>query len=419
MWQNCKVFTIDTIHPIIFHLAKIYIINSLAEVPRMKKNIYLILKDDLVYYPPVLSIINVCIQLGYHIVFIGNYSDGIQKKHLEEKGVLFKSTIKMNEYGPMMKKLFEKLRFRKQVYRYLNRLEISENAYVWLFHSETLCLLYRLVDHYRVIFHPLEFTEATANWKYRILSPSLNLAAIVRKSAKVVCCEYNRAQLTRGIYALDKMPYVLPNKMYIQKEEEADIPVDIREHITPILSKLKGKKIILYQGVFLNKERRLEEFCEAVKVLPDDYMLVAMGKGSEYYESLKKRYASDKILFIPFIRPPYHLLITKEASIGVLSYFPDSSNMASVINPLYCAPNKIFEYTRYGIPMISNDIPGLFYTFMQYHCGEVIKSPMTPEAIRRVIEKIQANYAEYSLGAKRYYESVDLEQLIAEILVEE
>ena len=390
--------------------------NSLSAV-RMKKRIYLILKDDLVYYPPVISIINVCVELGYHVIFIGNYADQVQQKYLENEGVVFKSTVKMNDYAPVFKKMFEKLQFKKQVFKYLKESEVSVNDYVWLFHSETLCLLHKLVDHYRVIFHPLEFTLPVANWKYRLLSPSLNLARTVRKAVKVVCCEYNRAQLTRGIFALDQLPYVLPNKMYMSHAEESGIPADIQECINPILSKLKGRKVILYQGVFLGKERRLEEFCEAIQALPDEYMLVAMGKGSEYYEKLKEKYASDRILFIPFIRPPYHLLITKEASVGVLSYFPDSTNIATVINPLYCAPNKIFEYARYGIPMISNDIPGLYYLFMQYGCGEVVRSPMTVEAICNSIEQIQSHYADYAAGAKRYYESVDVKQLIEEILV--
>lgn len=380
------------------------------------RTIYLVLKDDLVYYPPVISIINVCVEFGYRIVFIGNYADKIQKERLEAKGVVFKSTVKMSDHDSLPKKLMTKLLFKNQVFKYLHELKKEGTDYVWLFHSETLCLLHKLVDRYRVVFHSLEFTSPVANWKYKLLNPSLNLAEVVRKTFKVVCCEYNRAQLTRGIFALDKLPYVLPNKMYISDKEIENVPTDVQEFINSILPKLKGKKVILYQGVFLDKERRLEEFCEAIKALPDKYVLVAMGKGSEYYEALKKKYASEKILFIPFIRPPYHLLITQEASIGVLSYFPDATNMASVINPLYCAPNKIFEYARYGIPMISNDIPGLYYLFMQYGCGEVIQSPMTTESICKTIEEIQMNYSEYSLGAKSYYESVDVKQLIASIL---
>ncbi len=380
------------------------------------RTIYLILKDDLIYYPPVLSIMKVLFELGYKVVYIGNYADKGQKKNLEKQGVLFKPTVKLFDSNSLFKKLVMKLRFKNQVNKYLKAECISPSDYVWLFHTETLCLLNDLVDRYRVIFHPLEFTQSVANWRYRVLNPFLNLADTVRKSTKVVCCEYNRAQITKGIYSLEQMPYVLPNKMYVTKDELIDAPKDIQTLINPILSKIDGKKIILYQGVFLDKERRLEEFCEAIKEMSDDYILIAMGKGSSYYESLKEKYESEKILFIPFIRPPYHLLVTRVASIGVLSYFPDSANISTVINPLYCAPNKIFEYARYAIPMISNDIPGLYYIFMEYGCGEVVCQPMTTDRIKSTIEKIYIDYDKYSSSALRYYESVDIKKIISSVL---
>lgn len=195
------------------------------EYKAVKKTIYFILKDDLVYYPPVLSILKVSTELGWHAVFIGNYADDMQKKQLEAKGVLFKPTVKMSDTASMPKKLIEKLRFRTQVYKYLNELAVTASDYVWLFHSETLCLLHKLVERYRVIYHPLEFTLPKADWKYRLLSHSLNLSETVRQACKVVCCEYNRAQMTKGIFALDKLPYVLPNKMYVPDEEESRFPV--------------------------------------------------------------------------------------------------------------------------------------------------------------------------------------------------
>lgn len=378
--------------------------------------VYLILKDDIIYYPPVLSIINVLLELKYKVVYIGNYIDEEQKKQLEVRGAIFRPTVRMKDDASLLKKLTMKLKFKKQVIDYLETETISEDDYIWLFHTETLCLLNYLVERYRVVFHPLEFTQPVANWRYKVLTPSLNLAAIVRKAAKVVCCEYNRAQITKGMFSLEQMPYVLPNKMYMTNDELTDIPEDVQDLVNPILSKVEGKKIILYQGVFLDKERRLEEFCEAVKEMSDEYVLIAMGKGSSYYESLRDKYQSEKILFIPFIRPPYHLLVTKAASIGVLSYFPDPTSIASVINPLYCAPNKIFEYARYGIPMISNDIPGLYYIFIQYECGEVVRHPMTTTGIKATIEKIYTDYDTYTSGALRYYESVDVKKIIKSVL---
>lgn len=380
------------------------------------RTIYLILEYDIIYYPPVLSIVRILLELNNKVVLLANYSDTQQKKFLETIGVSFYPVTCINYEDSLFSKLIRKIRFRNQVYKYFATANIKSDDYIWVFHMETLCLLNKLPDKYSVIFHPFEFLDASAAWKYRILSPALNIPQTINKAKKVVCCEYNRAQITKGIFGLRQLPYVLPNKTSIYNDDLKDVPADISALLSSLLPKIEGKKIILYQGVFMESQRRLEEFCEAIKNMSDDYVLLAMGKGSSYYEGLKKKYQSEKIIFIPFIRPPYHLLVTQKASIGVLSYFPSPKNISFVINPLYCAPNKIFEYARYGIPMISNDIPGLYYIFMQYKCGEVVPDPMNVEQINQTIERIFSSYAAYAEGSRNYYDSVDVKSIVNKIL---
>lgn len=108
--------------------------------------------------------------------------------------------------------------------------------------------------------------------------------------------------------------------------------------------------------------------------------------------------------------------VTRLATLGVLSYFPVSENYADVINPIYCAPNKIFEYAKYGIPMISNDIPGLHYIYKEFRCGEAVEYPMAPESIAKTIEKICDNIDAYRQGAKDYYDSVNIEAIVKQII---
>ena len=238
----------------------------------------------------------------------------------------------------------------------------------------------------------------------------------IRKAVKIVCCEYNRAQIAKGMFQLDRLPYILPNKPYFDEKKLQKIPIDIQTIVDNVRNKTMKKKVVLYQGIFINGERRLEEFCQAIKNMPDEYMLLVMGKTSPLYEELKQKYASEKILFIPFIRPPFHLLITCLASIGVLSYFPRPMTIASVLNPLFCAPNKIFEYAKYGIPMIANDIPGLRYIFLEHKCGECIPDPMSVYNIEQTILSVFRNYESYSKGAIHYYDSVDIKHIIANIM---
>lgn len=101
---------------------------------------------------------------------------------------------------------------------------------------------------------------------------------------------------------------------------------------------------------------------------------------------------------------------------GILSYVANGCDFAGVINPLYCAPNKIFEYAKFGIPMISNDLPGLTCIFKEYKCGETIKYPLTVEKIKNIIEKVSGNYSVYSEGARAYYDSVDVVDIVRSVL---
>ena len=92
----------------------------------------------------------------------------------------------------------------------------------------------------------------------------------------------------------------MPNKPYNkQSEESVVLPLSIQE----IVAKYKNKKIILYQGIFI-AERKVDDFIEAVNLLPNDYVLFLMGGGTSLYDELKNKYQSDRIVFLPFLAPP-------------------------------------------------------------------------------------------------------------------
>ena len=159
----------------------------------------------------------------------------------------------------------------------------------------------------------------------------------------------------------------------------------------------------------------MEEFIHAVNDMPEEYLLLAMGRGDKMFEELKRQYSSKKIVFIDFIRPPYHLLVTQMAHVGVLSYFPNNKSFIDVLNPIYCAPNKIFEYTRFSLPMISNDLPSLKNVFQEFQCGEVVDYPLTSIRIKNGLNNIFQNYEDYKHGAESFYNSVDCLEIIAGI----
>lgn len=380
------------------------------------KRIFIILKEDIIDYPPILSILKVLLNSPNKVIHLGCYSDNAGKEVLMRQGVEFVTMPSYDGNGNFLKKLYQQLLFRWRVKKYLKSVHTTQDDLVWLVQAETIYLLGALVKKYKTICHFLEFVGPNVNWKYRIVNPSLDLAATLQHAYKVVCCEYNRAQIAKGIFQLNELPAILPNKMIIDESALDIVPAEIVNLLDEVKCKTKGKKIILYQGIFLDKERRLEEFCKAIKYLPEEFVFIAMGRGSVMYEDLKNKYESNRILFIPFIKPPYHLLVTKMAYIGVLSYFPRKGAIEKTLNPLYCAPNKIFEYSRFGIPMISNDIPALRYVYMEHRCGKCVDYPMNTQQIVDTINEIKNEYTDFQKGAKRLYESVNVYQIVNEIV---
>ena len=379
------------------------------------RTIYLVLRERIVNYPPVLSMIDALLSIGEKVVFIGNFNGFDQKEKYEKKGVVFVKVSEYNGQASLLDKYLKMRAFKKEVSSYLAA-NFKKDDLLWVMHAETICLLGKMLNKYKTILHFFEYVDPEINWKYRLMSPSFDMGEVCRKAYKVVCCEYNRAHITKGLFQLVDLPAILPNKYFADEKELAPPPLPVAEKVAEIEKKVKGKTVILYQGVFLDKERRLEEFITAVNNMPDNYVLIAMGRGSTLFENLKKKYSSSRILFIDFINPPYHLLVTRLASVGILSYFPRNRSIATVINPLYCAPNKTFEYARYGIPMVSNDVPALYYTFKEFNCGEIVSYPMTPEKIERTITKIMGNKDSYSQSAREFYNSVDIISIIRNIV---
>lgn len=382
------------------------------------RRIIIVMHNDLMDYPPMISLIDIMKELGEDIVYIGHYTESPTTQRFEQMG------IKLIKLGCIRKESdFYNLRlyrnYKKNLFTQLENLHLSSSDLVWYIYSYTANAVHEIVAHYRYVIHYFEYTSQKYSWKYRLLYPSYNQTEFAKGAIGIVHCEYNRAQIFRAINGLDKSPFVIPNKPYVKDEalNEKRMPDEIKSLITIVKHKVVGKRVILYQGYFESKERRLEEFCQAINMMPSEYVMIAMGKGpDDSYYQLKKKYESERIIFIPFIIPPYHLLVTQLASIGVMTYSPPMLTYDGVVNSLYCAPNKIFEYSRYGKPMIANNVPGLKYIFDEYHCGEVIEYPITPSLIIEALYKLFSNYDSYAEGAARYYNSIDLVEVVKKIL---
>lgn len=383
-----------------------------------KRRIVIVMHNDLMNYPPMISLIDLMKVNGEEVTYIGSYSESPTTARFTKSGVkLIQLGCRRtpSDYENFL--LYKK--YKKELSAILEGMNLTNNDIVWYVYSHTACFIHDILARYRYLIHYYEFVTTNFSWKYRLLYPSYHQDEFIKRAYAIVHCEYNRGQIFRALNGLDNSPYIIPNKPYVEETsmDEYLMPKDVKLQVDEIRKKVDGKKVILYQGYFASKERRLEEFCVAVNSMPSEYVMIAMGKGpGNYYEKLKNKYESDRIIFVPFIIPPFHLYVTELASVGVMSYSPHNNTIDGVVNVLYCAPNKIFEYGKYGKPMIANNVPALKNIFEKYHCGEVVDYPITPFSIKSTLEKIFADIREYSKGATVYYNSVEIENIVKNVL---
>ncbi len=141
------------------------------------------------------------------------------------------------------------------------------------------------------------------------------------------------------------------------------------------------KIIFLYQGGF-SRNRGIEDILEVFSNVKDSKkIIIFMGYGA--FESQIKDAASlNKHIFFheavgQDILPEY----TASADVGILTY------KNTCLNHYYCSPNKLFEYTMAGLPVIVSNLFELSRLTNQYDNGFILKEN-TANALQSMIDSI-------------------------------
>lgn len=175
--------------------------------------------------------------------------------------------------------------------------------------------------------------------------------------------------------------------------------VPVTQKINPIAlpEKWKNKTILLLQGAGVNEGRGGLELLEAMKYLPQNYLLVFIGSGTQWETIKQKRIEwnlQDNVDMIDKLPPAELQKYTGLAQIGFsLDSFDD-------LNCLYNLPNKIFDYMHAGVPIIATAIPEVKNIIEKYKCGILIESNDAKTialAIKNILEDKNA-YEKYKLN---------------------
>lgn len=356
-----------------------------------------IVKSRLHFYPPCVSHIRMIKQLGYNIDVLYGTCDSNTLDILENEGInCFKVSNIKDEYFGKFNKLKGWIKFRIGLRKFLKKYDLN-NTIFWFGNAETVIPMKGLLKNKKYIVTLLELLDESPI--KRIL-----LHGILENAMKITCCEETRAYIIKHWYKLKELPTIFPNKPYNQISGKRLTPSN--EMTKNIINEIKNDKVIIYQGYLQNTEE-LCEIAYALKECKINYKFVLMGIDKfNSYKKIKKIY--NNCVFYPYIPAPLHLEITSYARIGILFYRP------TILNNAFCAPNKIFEYGGFGIPMLGNNIPGLKNTIGNSKAGKCIE--LKRDNILKAINEIERNYDEYSKNALDYFNSIDNLETMREFL---
>lgn len=368
-------------------------------------NIIVIRIGDFKKYPPSITLINTLQDLGHSVVAITTKdSEGFELSIPKEVTVKY---IDYKYYGlSHFQRAIQRGAIKKKVFKLIDESYNSKDTIIWVEADVSIKFLAYDIEKYNYILRLDELNEALYyTGKFKALK--MKGSRLGNSALAVVVPEENRAHITQAWWKLKRKPYVFPNKPYIRVESLRDF--ELPEKTKNTLQSLSGKKIIVYSG-FMHKERPIEPFIQAVEEMDDFAFLILCDSKWNLDREYKNLY------YVDFINPPYHLEVIKRSYIGVVAYVPGVS-LSSPLNTLFCAPNKIYEYGMFGLPILCNDLPSLNQMNRVFKCG-VSADINNIESIKKAILEIDSNYEEYSKNAKRMNDDIDIPSIVSNIIIE-
>lgn len=364
----------------------------------MFKKIIYVVKSDLAFYPPCMSQIRMIHDLGVDIEVWFGSSKSTAKEILSNEGIPFTELVDPHvSSAGVVDTAYNWASFRRALRSHLKS-KWSDGCLLWFGTAETAMPMIGSLGQYPYVVTALELYDDQP-------LKSKMLAKLCKNAVAVTACELSRAYIMKIKWGLRSLPFVFPNKPYgLNLYENMSLTC---EETRRIAGKLEGKRTILYQGLF-QRPQYVRPIAEALAALDSDYVFVLMGK-DRYGTVDAIRGVYDKIFHFDFIPSPKHLEITSRASIGVVFYDDTSLNKA------FCAPNKIYEYSAFGVPMLANRLPGLVNTVEAHGAGICVD--FNPRSLAAAIKEIEIRYEELSAKSKEFYGLTDNVKTMRELLV--
>lgn len=213
----------------------------------------------------------------------------------------------------------------------------------------------------------------------------------IKRYDLVIATSAERARAIRDYYGLRELPVVIRN--FAGTEEDTLKSSQDEQVLNHNLQKILqcGLPLVIYQGTMDVRSRCLDNLLRAFNNLRDKCVLIMAGDGPDLHHLQKLSVnlgLEERVLFTGRLSRGQLMSLMRAASIGVVIY----SNKE--VNNLICTPNKIHEYARAGLAVVTSNQPPLVEMLSVCSIGELF-DPDEPATIQQAIETVLSNLNTY------------------------
>lgn len=169
------------------------------------------------------------------------------------------------------------------------------------------------------------------------------------------------------------------------------------------LSIPQDKRVIGYTG-HLYPWKGTHTAAQAIKTLPDNYLLYIVGGTPEDIENFKK-YINDNliqnVIVVGYVAPKQ---VPKYLAAADILILPNTS--ADDMSRLYTSPLKLFEYMAARRPIVASDLPSVREILNEQN--SILVKPDDPQALAKGVAKISENKALADSLVRKAFQDVQL-----------
>ena len=130
-----------------------------------------------------------------------------------------------------------------------------------------------------------------------------------------------------------------------------------------------------------------------------NFLILGYGEQEEYLRQYCSEHKIVNILFTGGKKTEELGKYISKCDIGYL-YYPTTD-----LNNIYCAPNKIYEYTSLGLPIVSNTNPTMEFELNKYKIGKTFNEndkDNISKNLQSAIHEIISNISYFKDNAKKF-----------------